>query len=373
MRGLTCKATSAHGTALAHFYLRGWSVLESTGSQEGRFDWASSRPLTLLHSVSASNPPTNSFADLCCLSELAKTQNDDGGWGFRAGLRSAVEPTSWALLALCRPLTDRSLPHKKEAAVQFLQRAQLEDGAWPAVIGDNTSGWVTSLACLALGAAEGDSRSLKSGLKWLCVTWPGEGGVWWRVRHRLSRRSRLVDQDHRLRGWGWTPGTSSWVEPTAFALLALRHARGVGSFLARVEGRCDLGGRMLCNRMCPNGGWNCGNPFVYGAAGEPIIGPTCWALLGLGESVNRDQSHRCIREGLAWLERVHSRTEGPGSLALAHLCLKAFKQEPHSIDSQLANIYRKNQFLGHIPTFAWILLASQPTPRWLSPKHFRKS
>ena len=29
---------------------------------------------------------------------------------------------------------------------------------------------------------------------------------------------------------------------------------------------------MLYDRMCPGGGWNCGNPKVYGVAGEPLVG-----------------------------------------------------------------------------------------------------
>jgi hypothetical protein len=375
MLAASCQTTHylAHGTVLAHACHRGMVCLEGTSSANASVGCANGHGLTSSPaSVAANSSTTDSFAVRFCLPELRRGQNQDGGWGFRVGQRSALEPTSWALLAVCGVEPDRSLTRQKIAAVQFLRGAQIEDGSWPVVIGDKTGGWVTSLACLALGTAEGAIPEVAAGLEWLCGDWPGEGGVWWRLRHRLSRQSHLVTQDHRLRGWSWTHGTSSWVEPTAYALLATRQARGSASFLARVEDRCNLARKMLCNRMCPGGGWNCGNPSVYGAAGEPIIGPTCWALLALGESARHDDQLRCICESLAWLGRAYSHTDGAASLALAHLCRKAFNEGPFPIDSQLAGIFGKNRFLGQISTLAWVLLASQPAARWLSPMNFRK-
>lgn len=367
------EARLVDGTALAHACHWGIVCLQGTHSANASVGSAHGHSLISSPVFEVSNhSTTTSFATLRCLPELAKAQNKDGGWGFRVGQKSAVEPTSWALLALYGVEPDRSLTRQKMAAVQFLRDGQNEDGSWPVVIGDKTGGWVTSLACLALGAAGCATPEVTAGLEWLCGDWPGEGGVWWRLRHRMSRQSHLVTQDHRLRGWSWTRGTSSWVEPTAYALLAMRQARGSASFLGRVEERCNLAQQMLCNRMCPGGGWNCGNPSVYGVAGEPIVGPTCWALLALGEFARRDEPLRCICESLVWLERACSHIEGPASFALAHLCQKAFNEEPLSIDSRLAGIYDKDKFLGQIPTLASVLLASLPTAHWLSPANFWK-
>lgn len=308
-----------------------------------------------------------SFAKRFCLPDLMAAQNPDAGWGFRAGQSSAAEPTSWALLAISGLSAEPSLSHKKSTGVRFLRQAQLSDGSWAAVEKDEAGGWVTSLACIALRAIEGSTPESDAGLNWLCRSWPGEGGLWWRLRHRLFGRPQLVGQDHRLRGWSWTPGTSSWVEPTAYALLALRGARGTSSFLASVDRRCNLAQAMLCNRMCTGGGWNCGNPFVYGTAGSSLIGPTCWAMLALGEFANRTEVRRCVVESLDWLERTYLQSQGPGSLALAHLCLKAFGRNPSPIDLRLSQMYDENGFLGQIPVLAWALLATQPIPRWLRP------
>ena len=314
-----------------------------------------------------------SFADRICLPGLTAAQNSDGGWGFRCGQDSAIEPTSWALLAMCGLSPEHPFSRRKLNGAYFLRQAQLPDGSWPAVAGDETGGCATSLACLALHAVESSTPDLDAAWNWLSRSWPGEGRIWWRVRHRLFGQPHLISQDHRLRGWSWTPGTSSWVEPTAYAMLALRLARGSGSFLVSVDDRCNLAQRMLCNRMCAGGGWNCGNPVVYGAAGSPLIGPTSWALLALGEFAQRPDARRCLSDGLGWLERTYSQARGPGSLALAHLCLKAFGKNPSQIDLRLSEMYDHNRFLGHVPVLAWASLASQPVPRWLEPVSFESN
>lgn len=324
------------------------------------------RASTILPITDSAHIVANSFVETSCFAALGAAQNADGGWGFRCGQSSAVEPTSWALLATAGLISGHPLLSQARTAADFLRGTQLSDGSWPTAAKDQSGGWVTSLACLALGAGGGAASEVEAGLHWLSRSWPGEGGLWWRIRYRVFGRPDLARQDHRLRGWSWTRGTSSWVEPTAYALLALRAARGSASFLARVDKRCNLAHQMLRNRMCPGGGWNCGNPFVYGAAGNPLIGPTSWALFALGEFARHDEVRRCVSRSLEWLEQNYLAAEGPASLALAYLCLRTFDRKPVSIDSQLEQMYRRNQFMGSVPALAWASLTAQDTPRWLA-------
>jgi hypothetical protein len=72
--------------------------------------------------------------------------------------------------------------------------------------------------------------------------------------------------------------------------------------------------------MCPGGGWNCGNPNVYGVAGEPLVGPTVWALLAMRHRTDREEN----RSSLAWLESNANNAKGATSIALARVCLKAY-------------------------------------------------
>ncbi len=351
-------------SSLQNINFKAWSLIAATSEK------AASRKGESIRTALATDA---SFAERVCLPDLISAQNPDGGWGFRRGQDSVIEPTGWAVLAMCGLGSEHPLSRKKLNGAHFLRQAQLSDGSWPAVAGDETGDWVTSLACLALQTIEGSTPELDAARNWLCRDWPGEGGIWWRMRHRLFGRPQLISQNHRFRGWSWTPGTSSWVEPTAYALLALRPARGSPSFLLRVDNRCNLAQKMLCNRMCTDGGWNCGNPSVYGTAGTPLIGPTCWALLALGEFAQRADVRRCLSDSLGWLERTYLEAQGPGSLALAHLCLKAFGRSVNTIDSRLSEMYDHNRFLGQVPVLAWASLASRPVPRWLQPATFESN
>jgi len=312
----------------------------------------------------------SSFLRQVALPTLLAAQNSDGGWGFFAGSKSAVEPTSWSLLAISGTHANHSRARRECWAARFLKGAQLPEGSWPAVVGQEEGGWVTSIACMALRASVGASPETGRALAWICREWPGEGGLWWRIQRRLSSEMRRAQPSDRLRGWSWTRGTSSWVEPTSHALLALRGASLSSASLRRARHRRELAQKMLCDRTCPGGGWNCGNTGVYGAAGKPLIGPTAWALLALGEFADRPSVQQCVRQGLDWLERASDGIRGPGSLVLAHLCLRAFGRTTGSLDSQLFARYVEGRHRWQIPELAWITLALRPSPDWLRPQIF---
>ena len=297
------------------------------------------------------------FVDL-----LRGEQNQDGGWGYRSGAQSAVEPTAWATLAL-QPLEP---PDSKilSSASEWLRRTQTTEGAWPTGSGSEPGCWVTALACLALlNQPERDEDAVARGARWLCSTWPAEGNLMWRLRNRLHRKQEsVVAQDHSLRGWSWTPGTASWVEPTAYSLLLLQN---VPERIrpSQASERIQLAERMLYDRACPGGGWNTGNPLVYGVPGVPRTGPTVWALLAL----RNHKDHPARAEGIEWLAGTIRDIKSPGSLALAHLCLEVYGREPAPIDVDICNLYKKNQFLHSIPVVAWVSLALNGVPTWLKP------
>jgi len=292
---------------------------------------------------------------------LLEAQNADGGWGYRRGGQSSVEPTSWVLLALRASRLLDSVPVVCQAGVRWLRECQLRDGSWPSFAGQPRGCWATAPASLAL-YAHGDSLDqVARGLRWLTRTWPAEGSLWWRMGAKLFRRGRVAQQDASLRGWSWTPGTASWVEPTSCALLAFRHIPK--ELHPRQAGRRRrLAQRMLYDRMCPGGGWNSGNPLVYGTAGVPRIGPTVWALLALQDCRDRPEN----RQSLDWLEHAYSQIQGPGSLALAHLCLEFHDRPVPALAPSLATLNSNNQFLGHTLAAAWAAIALSGRPRWLA-------
>jgi hypothetical protein len=297
----------------------------------------------------------NSDAALTCLAFLRDTQNPDGGWGFRPGTSSRVEATCWALLALWE-----ASRHSAEDVVRvqrardFLNTTQLADGSRPAAPGEQTGCWVTSLCCLALTAIEDQTQkaTIESGQRWICDDWPSDSTPWRRFLARFSSQRDVAPINYSYRGWGWTPGTSSWVEPTSFAMLALEKIES-SELAAQAKRRRDLATSLLFDRMCPGGGWNAGNPVVYGAPGVPAVAPTVWALLALRDVPLR----REITLSLEWLDSAIATAQSPGSLALAIICLAAYSRSGSAVALDLDDLLQKNRFLDNSLVAAWTVLA----------------
>jgi hypothetical protein len=197
----------------------------------------------------------------------------------------------------------------------------------------------------------GVEKAVERGLLWLLNAWPAEGTVWRRWQQVLFP-SPANRQNNALRGWSWTPGTASWVEPTAHALLFLR-SLPTDMLPPLAAKRRQLAERMLYDRMCPGGGWNSGNPLVYGVAGVPRIGPTVWALMALRDHTDRAE----VQMSLRWLEGAYSGIQGAASLALAHRCLGAYWRPAPPLAPALGELYFRNRFFENVLTAAWVVLA----------------
>jgi hypothetical protein len=299
------------------------------------------------------------FVERNCLPWLEGAQNRDGGWGFAQGSLSRVESTSWALLAL-QEFRRASGDRAALGGLRFLQGAQLGDGSWPAVTGQKKGCWVTSIACWALCARPEASTIVARGLRWLSDEWPGDSGLRWRLLRRLTARRRVEARNDAFCGWSWTPRTASWVEPTSYAVLALRGSPP-DLFPARARLRIQLAESMLYERMCPGGGWNCGNPMVYGVPGEPQVGPTVWALLALRANPERPE----IQQSLDWLEKNWTRLSSPGRAALSAIALDAFGRRNSVAGTSLRNLRENDQKPSDVPVAAWTALALSKQRNWL--------
>jgi hypothetical protein len=183
-----------------------------------------------------------------------------------------------------------------------------------------------------------------------------------RVVRSLSRKSNLSEQNDSLIGWGWTPRTSSWVEPTSFALLSMQSC-GSAEIPPALLRRGNIAVEMLYDRMCPGGGWNCGNPRVYGVDGQPLVLPTAWALMALRSFPDHPRKSK----SLAWLEAEFPKIQSPASLAVASICLEAYgKSMPSSIpDLEKFNSGQMENCGIHV--VSWICLASNSYRKWPAP------
>jgi len=303
-------------------------------------------------------PPTEcGLVSDVCLRFLQSAQITDGGWGFHPGSPSRVEATCWTLQAF-RQLGVH--PEAQQEGFRFLRATQLPDGSWPFHATQNAGCWTTSLASWALLPDPESRAAVAAGLRWICEDWPKKMGFIQRVIRKVAAHKHVSSQNDSLRGWGWTPRTASWVEPTAFALIALDQSEK--ALLPRDFGRRrQLAKALLFDRMCPGGGWNCGDPVVYGVPGHSLVEPTVWALLALRDEANRAE----VRISLDWLEKVVPEILGAGSLALAKIGLEAYGRSWPTRAPNIRDLYARNEFLENVPVMAWTCLAWSTPGGWL--------
>ncbi len=206
---------------------------------------------------------------------LLQTQNADGGWGYRAGGMSYVEPTAAVLLAL-------KSGAEQSRARDYLLSIQRADGGWGIAAIDDESGWMTAWAVLVLAPFPDARDAAARGAQWLIDT---EG---LRVIDAPSRAIiyQRLQIDSTLRGWPWQRGDAAWVHPTALAMLALNAAG------RSAEPRVRDGIVYLYDRAVISGGWNIGNPEMLGKPVPATIQDTAVTLLALrAVGVSADDAH----------------------------------------------------------------------------------
>jgi squalene cyclase len=247
---------------------------------------------------------------------LKARQSRSGAWGFGA-YQDAVEPTCLTILAL------RHQPSVcTQRALDALENLQNKDGSWPAFFGDEPEGcWTTALAVLCLMVTRHAPGRVKRGIQWLLNARGREANWLWRWKLRTVDNN--VRFDPGKFGWSWISGTTSWVVPTAFTLMALQQASERGFCRsARLTERGELGTSMLLDRMCPGGGWNSGNGVAFGVPLAPHIDATSLALLAL----KGQEHHPSFRISLQWLVNHLAGCPSAYSMAWGTLAIAAYRE-----------------------------------------------
>jgi hypothetical protein len=283
--------------------------------------------------------------------QLVASQNRDGGWGAQPGRASSTEITALATLALGRLDTPASRDSGTRG-VRWLAARQHDDGGWPVSVRVDHGSWATALAVLALDALGHEPVRAVRGARWLLRRTPRTLGVVVSLLHRFAPSALAVRLNPDLRGWAWTADATSFVEPTCYALLALkrirRHLPG-----AAVTERIDEAERMVYDRMCRDGGWNYGNSSVLEADLWPYADVTALALLALADHREQEANQRSLRALRGMLRHVDSGL----SVAWATLCFAAYGEDPAPWRQRLVEGYARTAFLGENKAVALALLA----------------
>jgi hypothetical protein len=282
------------------------------------------------------------------LDRLIRAQHD-GAWGYGPHAACAAEPTCWAAVALhAHGVATQGV----RSALHWLESAQRPDGAVAVMEGMEGPAWVTGPAIVAwrFAADEPDEYddNVRKAVDWLLAS---RGKL-------LPYNPTVFGHDTSLTGWSWVEGTHSWVEPTAYAIIALR-AAGYGT-----HPRVREGVRLLLDRSIPGGGWNYGNTRVYQNTLRPFPGPTGIVLAALAG----EPHHPCIQSGVEYLERELPAMRSPMSLAWGLIGLTAWERRPDDAEKWLAQTLTRAERDAANPLLdSLLLMAAEPRCPLLHP------
>jgi uncharacterized protein (DUF362 family) len=228
--------------------------------------------------------------------ELIELAHPAGGWGYAPGQEPHLEPTCLALLAL-----------KDESRLPLLNRFHRRDGSYRLDRGRDEAVWGTAMAVLAMHALGGDPATIRDSASFLL-------GVRGKQVQEDGDTDFVFDIDIQLVGWPWAEETFTWVEPTAWACLALQKL-GQGD-----HPRVMTGVNVLLDRAFDAGGVNYGNKTILGKTTDPIPGTTATMLLAM----QRRKTEPRVQAALKYVEDQARAGSDVEHLAQAKLALSLF-------------------------------------------------
>lgn len=250
---------------------------------------------------------------------LSELRQPDGGFGPSADAGSEPEPTAMAALAL-----------DDARARAWLLEHQRDDGGW--LVGPESVG---NYSATALGALATADIARERALDHLLTHRAVQAGADDRVPHDTSTR-----------GWGWTPTTFGWVEPTARATLALK--------LLRPSATAEIadGLAVLADRECTDGGWNYGNRRVLEVDLPPSLQTTGSALLAL-----HDRDDELRERGVATIHRLWADEPGGLGWAMSVVGLRLCGRAVGTLPEELGGLVETTGLLGDVVALSWTVLA----------------
>ncbi len=268
------------------------------------------------------------------LKALEERYADGVGVANRPGGNPRPDAACWAILALQAAGGDNGVIEK---ARQQLAAVQGEDGRITVSSYNPDACWPTSLAILAWQGAPSYRECQDKAIRFL---------VDFDDIKVLDPSEATKGHDETIKGWPWIARTHPWVEPTAYATLALR-ASG-----QTTHSRAQDAIRLLLDRQLPSGGWNCGNTITFNLEMRPMpetTGLSLQALAGLTPKADVQKSIAYLQSQLAYLN-------SPISLAWAILGLHARQESIDRPRERILQVLARQEQLGPHDTVSLSLL-----------------
>ncbi len=285
------------------------------------------------------------------LTDLLQNQNPNGGWGAVRGKRSNTETTSLAVMAL-QALAGEATADNRKRGIEWLVRQQNENHSWPLNETVKEGSWTTALAITALGDSAERSERVLAAARWLLEQEGSKPGILAEIVLWATGKSGVNKLNTDLIGWSWVPSSFSWVEPTSYALIALKkqRARLAGT---NVEERIRQADAMIYDRMCTGGGWNYGNSKVLDYALWPYPDITALALIAMQDHANEKANQKSLQV----LSEIARETDSGFGLCWAAICLNLYGRDHSEFQKRIEKRFTATAFLGETNTLALAMIA----------------
>jgi hypothetical protein len=282
----------------------------------------------------------------------AALANGSCPYAFSRAKQPSLEATAWSTIAL---LDDISVI---EQTAPFLIQNQNTDGGWPTTPGE-LSNWTTSPTLLAL-------RYVKSAHPALNLTGLDAAignGIQWLMERRTDPQVPILrllllylygkgGLDGTGKGWAWTGNLYHWVEPTVYALMALKFPAPVDSDLVRQS--IKNGNKYLLTHTCKDGGWNHGQFFCLGENLPGYILTTSESLIALLD----DADHKKVKRAVEFLSSFKYEPYSAWSLAWSIIALSTYKQDySRNLDMLLGLQHNNGSFGSNYLATAFSIIA----------------
>jgi hypothetical protein len=252
---------------------------------------------------------------------LLEKQSQEGWWPYKQAHQPSIEATCWSAISLRKN-------KKAQLAANYLVSIQNPDGGWSAIKDLGRSDWTSALALLTLRHLIDEPHPQTAPSNPTAM----EISALHAVTHLVEARTDFYSPaakalifflkgpyflNHYTRGWPWTPKAFNWIEPTSYALLALKATHLAKDNL--VKNALDRASEYMLNEMCLGGGWNYGNKDMLGANLPPYPVTTAQALCALQDH----KEHEVVGKSMTYLSKKAPEHDTTMSLSWAILAKSA--------------------------------------------------
>jgi hypothetical protein len=270
-----------------------------------------------------------------------RNEGKDGLWPYFHGHEPSAEATAWNGIAL------RDDQEISKQVVGALIRTANQDGGWSTDCGwsnapeHGRSDWTSAPALLALRILSQNSdesdQAIRRGLVHL---FDSRTEFYGSLARLLLFAIKGGDGLGYARGWPWSPDCYHWIEPTSYALLALKLPGRPQKAL--YEEIITYANKFIVAQECKGGGWNHGSSYCMNVFLPPYIVTTAEALLAVQDMPNT----QAVQAGLAFLQRTEPSECSAMEHAWAILALDAFGKDTRILLGSLAASQHANGSFG---------------------------